>query len=115
VGKIFNICLFDNHILAGENAKFDLQLSDKISTVTWLKDNKPLDDRMADRINKKQGDGNTFELEVKHCRESDSGLYTARAINGTETSTCSAQLVCETCKFKSILLLSPYFLNDLFL
>jgi Immunoglobulin I-set domain len=73
-------------------------LSDKISTVSWLKDNKPLDDRMADRISKRQVDANTFELEVKHCRESDSGLYTARAINGTETATCSAQLVCETCK-----------------
>uniref|UniRef100_A0A1B0CNM4 Ig-like domain-containing protein n=1 Tax=Lutzomyia longipalpis TaxID=7200 RepID=A0A1B0CNM4_LUTLO len=38
---------------------------------------------------------NTHKLELQHCREEDSGLYTARANNGGESATCSAQLIVQ--------------------
>lgn len=66
--------------------------------MTWLKDNKPLDDRLADRIKKTELANNTHKLELQHCSEDDSGLYTARANNGAESATCSAQLIVQKSK-----------------
>lgn len=83
--------------VAGENASFEFQLSDK-ANVTWLKDNKPLDDRLADRLTATEKANNVFKLDIKHCSESDSGIYIAKATNGSETSTSSAQLVVHECK-----------------
>lgn len=60
--------VFQNHILAGENASFEIQLEDKAEKITWLKDNKPLDDRLADRITAKELAGNYYRLDIKHCR-----------------------------------------------
>nr|XP_029726472.1 obscurin isoform X2 [Aedes albopictus] len=79
---------------AGENAKFSCQI-DEESTVQWLKDNKPLDDKLADRVIIKEAGDLTHVLEIQHCREEDSGTYTARAINGTENASCTAQLIVE--------------------
>nr|XP_029726473.1 obscurin isoform X3 [Aedes albopictus] len=78
----------------GENAKFSCQI-DEESTVQWLKDNKPLDDKLADRVIIKEAGDLTHVLEIQHCREEDSGTYTARAINGTENASCTAQLIVE--------------------
>ncbi|XP_058829179.1 obscurin isoform X2 [Topomyia yanbarensis] len=78
----------------GENASFSCQLDER-SNVQWLKDNKPLDDKLADRINMRETDDLTYSLDIQHCREEDTGTYTARAINGTENSSCTAQLIVE--------------------
>ncbi|XP_065086396.1 obscurin isoform X3 [Ochlerotatus camptorhynchus] len=78
----------------GENAKFACQI-DELSNVQWLKDNKPLNDKLADRVIVKESDDLTHTLEIQHCREEDSGTYTARAINGTENASCTAQLIVE--------------------
>lgn len=83
----------------GDNAVFDLHLKNKPSSIIWLKNNKPLDDRLADRIEQKSDDDNfKYSLEIKHCLESDSGLYTARAIHGLESATCTAHLDVHKCK-----------------
>ncbi|XP_053676585.1 obscurin [Anopheles nili] len=79
----------------GENAKFTVQV-DELSNMQWLKDNKPLDDRLADRVITKENDDLSYTLELQHCREEDSGIYTARAVNGTESSSCTAQLIVES-------------------
>lgn len=68
---------------------------DEHSDVQWLKNNKPLDDKFADRVIMSEGNDSTYTLEIQHCRESDSGSYTARAINGTENAACTAQLIVE--------------------
>ncbi|XP_055610566.1 obscurin isoform X4 [Uranotaenia lowii] len=75
----------------GENAKFACQLDER-SQVQWLKDNKPLNDKLADRVIMKESGDLTHTLEIQHCREEDTGLYTARAINGSENASCTAQL-----------------------
>ncbi|XP_058464862.1 obscurin isoform X3 [Malaya genurostris] len=84
----------DRTLEAGENASFTCQLDER-SNVQWLKDNKPLDDKLADRINMRETNDLAYSLEIQHCREEDTGTYTARAINGTENSSCTAQLTVE--------------------
>lgn len=54
-------------ILAGQNASFEIQVDEKPGNITWLKDNKPLDDRLADRISTTELPGNYYRLEIKHC------------------------------------------------
>lgn len=83
--------------VAGENASFEFQLDNK-ANVTWLKDNKPLDDRLADRVQPTEIGNNTYRLDIKHCSENDSGIYIAKATNGNETSSSSAQLIVHECK-----------------
>ncbi|EAT34172.1 AAEL013559-PA [Aedes aegypti] len=85
----------------GENAKFSCQI-DEESNVQWLKDNKPLDDKLADRVIIKEAGDLTHILEIQHCREEDSGTYTARAINGTENASCTAQLIVEKQQRKAL-------------
>lgn len=63
-----------------------------------MKDNKPLVDPLADRLTFSEGEHNTFKLSLVHCRESDSGTYIARATNGFENATCTAQLIVAQCK-----------------
>ncbi|XP_062553317.1 obscurin isoform X3 [Armigeres subalbatus] len=79
---------------AGENATFTCQV-DEVSNIQWLRDNKPLDDKLADRVIMKETADQTHTLEIQHCREEDGGTYTARAINGTENASCTAQLIVE--------------------
>lgn len=88
-----------SYIKAGNNATFEIQLDEKTSSVTWLKDNKPLNDRLADRITTSESDGNYYQLRIKHCCESDTGLYTAKACNSnSDSATCSAQLIVHESK-----------------
>jgi Immunoglobulin I-set domain. len=90
--------------IAGQNAVFDCTLtSDTPTSMTWLKDNKPLEDRLADRVLMSSHEDNTrFLLEVQHCRESDTGVYTARATNVVGSATCTAQLVVQECKYGNV-------------
>lgn len=94
------VCIY----AAGDKASFEIELSGSAENVTWLKDNKPLEDRMADRVRKTEVSDHHHRLEILNCTEVDSGLYTARANNGSESSTCSAQLVVEKRKMRNILL-----------
>lgn len=86
--------------LAGENAVFEFHLEEKPVNVTWMKDNKPLEDTLMDRMKFSEGNNNSYKLELAHCREDDSGTYIARATNGFENATCTAHLIVEKCKNK---------------
>jgi len=90
--------------IAGQNAVFECALtSDTPTSMTWLKDNKPLEDKLADRVLISSHEDNTrFLLEMQHCRESDTGVYTARATNVVGSATCTAQLVVEECKYGNV-------------
>jgi len=90
--------------IAGQNALFECALtSDTPSSMTWLKDNRPMEDKLADRVLASSHEDNTrFILEVQHCRESDTGVYTARATNAVGSATCTAQLVVQECKYCSV-------------
>lgn len=63
----------------------------------WLKDNKPLDDALADRV-KISTESNVFKLKIENVMESDSGIYIARATNDEGGASCTAQLIVEQCK-----------------
>lgn len=99
-------------------------MEEKPGSIIWLKDNKPLEDRLADRFTASELPGNYYCLEIKHCwyvqiiisfssnphlilicffllknsSESDTGLYTAKASNGSDSSTCTAQLIVRESK-----------------
>ena len=67
-------------------------------TATWLKDNKPLEDKLADRVKITSKDA-LFSLEISNCTPGDSGQYTCRVTApGGETATCSANLEVHNCK-----------------
>lgn len=55
-------------ILAGEPAHFEIQYREKPGLVVWLKDNKPLDDVLADRITQIEAPMNSYRLDIKNCR-----------------------------------------------
>lgn len=79
---------------AGETATFEVSLGSSPDSLTWLKDNKRMDELMADRATATcHEDNHKFKLEIKKCLESDSGTYTALAINKQGSSTCTAQLL----------------------
>ncbi|XP_076165903.1 obscurin isoform X4 [Ptiloglossa arizonensis] len=84
------------HAVAGEMAVFECTLlhTDSTTLVQWLKDNKPLEDRLADRVTA-SAVGKTFKLTLQNVLESDSGIYIARAMNSQGQSTCTAQLVVQ--------------------
>ena len=63
-----------------------------------MKDNKPLEDPLADRIVFTEGAHNSYKMVLTHCTESDTGTYIARATNGFENATCTAHLIVEKCK-----------------
>lgn len=66
--------------------------------MTWLKDNRPLSDRLADRITITE-ENFVHRLEIKNITESDSGTYTARAENDCGVSFSTAHLIVEKCTF----------------
>lgn len=72
-----------------------------------------MDDRLADRVKPQEKGNNVYKLDILHCSETDSGIYTAKATNGTESSTCTAQLVVQECK-KEISFLEPQIKFDSF-
>lgn len=80
---------------AGGNAMFECELEEK-AKVIWLKDNKPLEDRLADRISAVTKDDTKHRLEIKGCHENDTGAYTARAEAASGSiSSCTAHLLVE--------------------
>ncbi|XP_046395296.1 obscurin isoform X2 [Ischnura elegans] len=80
---------------AGETATFECELeSESTTSVTWLKDNRNLDDKLADRIKMINKD-RKHSLEIMHCRESDTGLYTALASNDNGVNSSTAQLIVQ--------------------
>ena len=83
---------------AGETARFECSVSGTEATrLTWLKDNKPLDDKLADRVTKTVKD-NKFRLEILNVHEQDTGLYTACATNANGSSSCTAHMEVQRCK-----------------
>ena len=81
---------------AGEKATFDCAIeSVPECNVTWLRNNRPLDDRFADRI-QIVAQGKTHKLLMMNCRTDDSGLYSALAVNTEGSTACSASLVVQT-------------------
>ncbi|KAJ8674084.1 hypothetical protein QAD02_005346, partial [Eretmocerus hayati] len=84
------------HVIAGECATFEctLKSEDLATKMMWLKDNKPMDDRLADRV-KQTSEGKNYKLEIENVSESDSGIYIARASNTDGQAHCTAQLVVQ--------------------
>ncbi|XP_020293629.1 obscurin isoform X3 [Pseudomyrmex gracilis] len=78
----------------GEVATFECTLltTDENTRIQWLKDNKPMEDKLADRVVTSLTDS-VCKLEIQNVHESDSGIYIARALNGNGEATCTAQLV----------------------
>ncbi|KAI5632857.1 immunoglobulin i-set domain-containing protein [Phthorimaea operculella] len=112
---VFTKTLSGQSIEPGENATFECSLRESTETkVTWLKDNKPLTDKLMDRVKIESKDDGKNKLEILHCRQDDSGLYTARAENVKGNSHCTAQLVVQelTAEERRIknALNAPYFL-----
>lgn len=98
---------------AGENAVFECEV-EGVTKLTWLKDNRPLSDRLADRITITEENG-VYRLEIKNITETDSGTYTARAENDCGVSFSTAHLIVEKCKFLLLFgwfLLIPIFCGD---
>ncbi|XP_067207809.1 obscurin isoform X2 [Linepithema humile] len=84
------------HAIAGEVATFECTMltTDATTRMQWLKDNKPMEDKLADRVITSMTD-NTCKLEIQNVHESDSGIYIARALNIDGEATCTAQLVVQ--------------------
>ncbi|KAL0112244.1 hypothetical protein PUN28_011952 [Cardiocondyla obscurior] len=84
------------HAIAGEVATFECEMltSDSTTRMQWLKDNKPMEDKLADRVSTTLDD-NKCKLEIQNVYESDSGIYIARALNANGEATCTAQLVVQ--------------------
>jgi len=93
-GLTFNKKMQGQLAAPGEKAVFEARASAGAGvTATWLKDNKPLDDKLADRVKITSKDA-LFSLELSNCSPADSGNYTCRiTAQGGETATCSANLV----------------------
>jgi len=92
-GLTFNKKMQGQLAAPGEKAVFEARASAGAGvTATWLKDNKPLDDKLADRVKITSKDA-LFSLELSNCSPADSGNYTCRiTAQGGETATCSANL-----------------------
>jgi len=92
-GLTFNKKMQGQLAAPGEKAVFEARASSGAGvTATWLKDNKPLDDKLADRVKVTSKDS-LFSLELMNCTPADSGQYTCRVTaSGGETATCSANL-----------------------
>ncbi|XP_039304592.1 obscurin isoform X5 [Solenopsis invicta] len=81
---------------AGEVATFECTMltSDPTTRLQWLKDNKPMEDKLADRVTTTLSD-NICKLEIQNVHESDAGIYIARALNVNGEATCTAQLIVQ--------------------
>ncbi|XP_014485518.1 PREDICTED: muscle M-line assembly protein unc-89-like isoform X3 [Dinoponera quadriceps] len=80
----------------GEVATFECTMltTDVTTRIQWLKDNKPMEDKLADRVTTTLAD-NICKLEIQNVHESDSGIYIARALNTDGEATCTAQLIVQ--------------------
>lgn len=68
--------------------------SEDAAQMQWLKNNRPLEDKLADRVNI-SSDERRYSLEIHNVISSDSGLYTAKLKNSSKPASCTAQLVVE--------------------
>ena len=94
LGNLSTITHIGNLFVAGENAVFSCATEMKLTglTATWMKDNKPIGDDMADRV-KITAKDNVFSLALSSVKVEDKGQYTCRVTNaGGDVATCSAQL-----------------------
>ncbi|CAB3240106.1 unnamed protein product [Arctia plantaginis] len=91
---LFTTTLEGQNIEPGENAIFKCALRESADVkVTWLKDNRPFPNVLMDRcVITSENDGSHM-MELKHCREDDTGVYTAIAENLNGNTHCTAQLV----------------------
>ncbi|XP_063855211.1 obscurin-like isoform X6 [Scylla paramamosain] len=112
---VFTKTLKGDMVEPGDDVAFACEVTHPLPYfVTWLKDNKPLDDKLADRI-QQQDSGQQHVLKVLNCRMDDSGIYTAKATDENHSaSTCSAQLLVqeftEEERARRIAEKSPFFL-----
>jgi len=84
----------------GEAAIFSCACEMKLQglSATWLKDNKPIGDEVADRV-KIVAKENVFTLSFDKAQAGDKGTYACRVTNANgEATTCSAQLEVHTRK-----------------
>ncbi|KAI1719913.1 immunoglobulin i-set domain-containing protein [Ditylenchus destructor] len=86
----FSSKLQDQTVLAGATAKMEciVQSSSIITSLEWLKDNRPIGTNTRQRINFEPKSGKA-SLTILACRSEDAGTYTCRGINSlaTEQST----------------------------
>ena len=83
---------------AGDNAVLTVETKSATpSIVTWLKENKPLDDRLADRV-KIVSKENVHSLTLLNASDEDSGLYTAKCSNQYGTTCSSGFINVHECK-----------------
>lgn len=64
----------------------------------WLKNNRPFEDKLADRVKISRSDS-SFKLEINNVLEADSGIYVARAVDGESKASCTAQLIVTDCEY----------------
>ena len=91
-------------MIAGEKALFScaVDVGAQGCTASWLKDNKPLDGKMADKA-KITAKENVFTLEISGVQSGDSGQYSCRVTDQNQvTITCSANLEVHSRKYNYI-------------
>ncbi|XP_033229348.1 obscurin isoform X3 [Belonocnema kinseyi] len=78
----------------GESATFECVLQSAFAStkMQWLKNNRPFEDKLADRVKISRNDS-SFKLEINNVLEADSGIYVARAVDGESKASCTAQLI----------------------
>lgn len=73
-------------------------LADAPDSLTWLKDNRSIDNGKSVRYKPSKSDDNKiFRLEITNAVFDDMGLFTAVASNAKGKSTCSCQLIVHEC------------------
>ncbi|KAL1110551.1 hypothetical protein AAG570_008079, partial [Ranatra chinensis] len=78
---------------AGGSAAFECEVD--AESIVWLKDNKPIPDRLSGRITRSSV-GSSHRLEITDVTESDAGVYTAHAkIPSGDVTSCTANLVVQ--------------------
>ena len=90
--------------IAGEKALFScaVDVGAQGCTASWLKDNKPLDGKMADKA-KITAKENVFTLEISGVQSGDNGQYSCRVTDQNQvTITCSANLEVHSRKYTVI-------------
>ncbi|CAH1393217.1 unnamed protein product [Nezara viridula] len=91
--SLFSKTIEGVNVEPGGSAAFECEIDAK--SVHWLKDNRPISDRLSDRLTQ-MSVGNLHRLEILNVIESDAGVYTAHAntLSG-QNSTCTANLVVQ--------------------
>ncbi|XP_042234486.1 obscurin-like [Homarus americanus] len=123
---VFTKTLKGDVVEPGDSVSFVCEVAHPLPYfVTWLKDSKPLDDKLADRVQQQDSgtrhtlkmtdEGARHTLQVMNCRVQDSGIYTAKATDEVGASaTCSAQLLVQELteeeRARRIAEKSPFFL-----